>query len=447
MNAVSDVDYTLYHEKNALIASSGGVLTASQDFYRDLFPVGSFERKGHFEDNRPNGIFVNIHSDGSVSRYTLTDELSELPIAQSSDFSIISPVSYSGKARSGNNARFLYAFTVDLDGVGLHELKNLLYQFSTKVTIPPTYLVNSGTGFHLYYILDTPVPLYPQLQNRLKAVKYELIRYCWNLYTSTIKQPQIQGILQGFRVVGSPSKLGSDYPVIAFKLGNKYSLEQIMRELPKEVWIESTEYCSELSLEKAKQLYPEWYERRIVRGEPKGRWHVKRDLYDWWKNKITTETRFGHRYFCIMCLAIYAMKCDVPEDELRADALSFVDTFTEINNDHPFTKDDVINALEAFNECYCTFPRFDIEKISGISIPANKRNFRRQIDHIKLMNFVRDEINQNKNWRNVNGRPDKKHIVSDWRKAHPDGTKSDCIRDTGLSKPTVYKWWQMGSDF
>ena len=98
MNAVSDVDYTLYHEKNALIASSGGVLTASQDFYRDLFPVGSFERKGHFEDNRPNGIFVNIHSDGSVSRYTLTDELSELPIAQSSDFSIISPVSYSGRS-------------------------------------------------------------------------------------------------------------------------------------------------------------------------------------------------------------------------------------------------------------------------------------------------------------------------------------------------------------
>lgn len=23
----------------------------------------------------------------------------------------------------------------------------------------------------------------------------------------------------------------------------------------------------------------------------------------------------------------------------------------------------------------------------------------------------------------------------------PDGRKADCIRDTGLSKPTVYKWW------
>ena len=23
-----------------------------------------------------------------------------------------------------------------------------------------------------------------------------------------------------------------------------------------------------------------------------------------------------------------------------------------------------------------------------------------------------------------------------------EGKKADCIRDTGLSKPTVYKWWQ-----
>lgn len=28
-----------------------------------------------------------------------------------------------------------------------------------------------------------------------------------------------------------------------------------------------------------------------------------------------------------------------------------------------------------------------------------------------------------------------------WRLDHPRGKKADCIRDTGLSKPTVYKWW------
>lgn len=35
-------------------------------------------------------------------------------------------------------------------------------------------------------------------------------------------------------------------------------------------------------------------------------------------------------------------------------------------------------------------------------------------------------------------------IVKEWRESHPDGKKADCIRDTGLSKPTVYKWWSVG---
>ena len=42
------------------------------------------------------------------------------------------------------------------------------------------------------------------------------------------------------------------------------------------------------------------------------------------------------------------------------------------------------------------------------------------------------------------GRPDKAEIVLEWQRSHPDGKKADCIRDTGLSKPTVYKWWSVG---
>ena len=31
--------------------------------------------------------------------------------------------------------------------------------------------------------------------------------------------------------------------------------------------------------------------------------------------------------------------------------------------------------------------------------------------------------------------------VKKWRINNPEGRKVDCIRDTGLSKKTVYKWW------
>ena len=50
-----------------------------------------------------------------------------------------------------------------------------------------------------------------------------------------------------------------------------------------------------------------------------------------------------------------------------------------------------------------------------------------------------------KDWREGNGRPQgssrQRLIVEQWQTAHPDGRKADCIRETGLSKPTVYRWW------
>ena len=49
------------------------------------------------------------------------------------------------------------------------------------------------------------------------------------------------------------------------------------------------------------------------------------------------------------------------------------------------------------------------------------------------------------NFKNIEGRPKgsgtKEQIVKEYRENNPNARKSDCIRDTGLSKKTVYKWW------
>ena len=45
----------------------------------------------------------------------------------------------------------------------------------------------------------------------------------------------------------------------------------------------------------------------------------------------------------------------------------------------------------------------------------------------------------------IMGRPHKQAQVQEWRAAHPGGSKADCIRDTGLTKPTVYKWWDVAN--
>ena len=94
----------------------------------------------------------------------------------------------------------------------------------------------------------------------------------------------------------------------------------------------------------------------------------------------------------------------------------------------PFPAHPSENAEKKQKKAYC------------MTIPANKKGRKRAI-HVKYMNNQRAfkvEMGECTN----GGRPEMSKIVEEWRKAHPDGRKADCIRETGLSKPTVYKWWK-----
>ena len=89
---------------------------------------------------------------------------------------------------------------------------------------------------------------------------------------------------------------------------------------------------STVTLEEARELYQEWYEKRIVQGEPKqkskkkgGTWVCNEALYEWWKRKITEEVKAGGRYFSIMALCSYGLKCGISEQKIRRDAYAFLD--------------------------------------------------------------------------------------------------------------------------
>lgn len=180
------------------------------------------------------------------------------------------------------------------------------------------------------------------------------------------------------------------------------------------------------------------------------RWHIKRDLYDWWLRKIKEGTSVGHRYSCLCVLASYAVKCDIPEDELFTDAFSLLQFLDDMSDDehNRFTKRDIMDAMQFYQENYVTYSRSEAERVSAIPMPANKRNYQKQADHLEEARAIRDirMKRQDRDWREGNGRPkgsgEKSKIVEEWQRQHPDGKKADCIRETGLSKPTVYKWWK-----
>ena len=143
-----------------------------------------------------------------------------------------------------------------------------------------------------------------------------------------------------------------------------------------------------------------------------------------------------------MTLATYAVKCCIKREELEQDALDLI-PLLNAKGTEPFAEDDVIHALEAYNDSYATYPIDTIVKRTGLPIEKNKRNGRKQEQHLagaRAIQEINDKYNGT-NWRDGNGRKPKKDIVQKWRSEHPEGKKADCIRDTGLDKKTVYKWW------
>ena len=462
----------LYNYRNGYILYNKYVNYEEIDIYKffdlifsrnDELPFEEYHKyENEFQNHKYNALLTDIHNKKSSS-FVLFKELNFLEEIKEKKFVVTSPITYVGRNRTANNSRFLYAFAIDLDGVGKQEIDGLFLSFHKKYIPCPNIIVSSGNGLHLYYILNTPIALFDNIKIILKRFKKGLTYLVWNAKTSQILERQQQGIFQGFRVPGTQTKFGKI--VRAFYLPEQkfWSVRELNKWVDGEEeltdleikTIEKANYVSKrLSLKEAREKYPDWYERRIVRGDKsRGKWKVKRSLYDWWKRTITNNKDVieGHRYFCIMTLAMYGVKCDIPFEEVKEDAKSFLEEMEKKtkNEDNHFTMEDIEDALKVYKDSYVTFPRKDIENITGIIIPANKRNYQKQKDHLEEIRMIRDlrMKRQGKKWTDNNGRKSKKDEVISYLLFNQNATKYKCIKETGLSKPTVYKYWEEAHQF
>lgn len=421
------------------------------DFYRDIFPEGSFEKRGVYEDGKYNGVAISIRiGEKRAKRFTVTDDLEAIEeMAMTDDFCLMSPISYAGKSRKSGNARFMYALAIDLDGIETldqwqffmrqvemgHEMISFVWGLPK-----PTYLVASGTGVHIYYVFQKPVPLFRNIVDQLEVLKKRLTWQAWTQGASSLHDNvQYESLFQGFRIVGTVTKSGDRCR--AFRVGNKVTVEYLNQFVPAEYRVKSLLYQSDLKLEEAKTKYPEWYQRRIIEKRPKKTWTCKKDLYDWWIRKLSEGAEQGHRYWCIMTLATYAKKCGISREKLEEDAYGLIPLMNTKGD--TFTEDDVLHALEAFTDSYITYPIDTIVNRTGIPIEKNKRNGLKQKQHLYLARRRKEDMKAiDLPMKAPEGRPSKEQTVREWQELHSGGRKADCIRDTGLSKPTVYKWWR-----
>lgn len=476
-------------------------------FYHAMFPDGTLQKKGNDSDGKPNVIVLEdtgkeidrgVDPKGNklvkriMHRYTLHDgleeleELRKLSIEQNT-FMFLAPVSYYGKSRSSRNARYLHAIMIDLDYVGERELDNLLHQMERGAIPYANYLVSSGTGLHVVYLLEHPVPLMTRYVTGLQVLKRELTDRVWNANTSASDpdKKQTQGIFQGFRMVGSATKLNGDIgnpkikqPYVAEcfshdatppatipyllsfvpNLRGKKDMDGLaaLRELTQEA-------RKKTPVAQAKELWPEWYERCVVNGEPRGGWTYGRAGYDRVLSVIRDQASVGHRYWCIFYLAVMANKCGVSYDELEDDAYGLLDRFDALSVEpsNRFTANDVAAALEAFEggsaagrarrytQGFCERKAAVSygEKMGHGSNPPDKRLPKDlSLEKARMTRDLNQKAHGTNWWDNGNrdGAPTK--AVQVWKTAaeNPGLSMSALARVAGVSRPTVYKWLKPG---
>ena len=361
------------------------------DFYQYIFPDNECCGELNTDFSKPNAIYLYRDPADQGTRRTLrrrimlADTWKEdyLDYVERNPMTLCSGLTYRQRANKLVNAQQMNALIFDLDNVGEKELKTLFLRFGKPAgmirTLPtPTFLVASGKGLHLYYVFQEPIDLYPNIKVQLKSLKYDLTFRIWDYKsTSQAKQIQYQSINQGFRMVGSVNdKYGA--VVRAYQVGGRVSLDDLnpYAQEKNRVDIKKPFRPTKITLEEAREKYPDWYQRVVVeKNRNQKKWDIKGKvhgdnpyaLYDWWK-KRAGEIKGGHRYFFLMCMAIYACKCDVPKKQLKRDMQEVFQELQQVEHDNPLRPEDITSALEAYDKEYYNFTIDDISKLTDLFI-------------------------------------------------------------------------------
>lgn len=399
-------------------------------------------------------------------RLLLKDDGDSLQFLAGRKFAIMPPVTFVGNTNSYKNARFLYAFAIDLDGVGKSDIEYLLTGMNSGFLPQANIIVNSGHGLHLYYLLARPIEMFATRLKSLNKLKEGLTRKVW--LVSRLRNPQIQSVVQGFRLPGTMTKFGKPIRAFINREAPLHDPEELNTfpsrdmQLSKEDvghLMDSKPYNpAKITLAEAKKLWPEWYAQRVIGKKRVGKkWHINRGLYDWWLNILRNgdKVEVHHRYWCILTLVVYAVKCGVSRDEVLRDAMTLVDPFNKKSDsvDNPFIEEDVNDAMRAYDEEYNKWPVRVIEATTGIRIDRCRRNGRTQSNHLSRIRKLQEADYPDGEWRKNNGRKSGSTksasdsrcaaLVKEWRDNHPQSeNKSLCARETGLSRPTIIKWWE-----
>jgi hypothetical protein len=110
-------------------------------------------------------------------------------------------------------------------------------------------------------------------------------------------------------------------------------------------------------------------------------------------------------------------------------------------------KKEIYSAMKMYNERAIDTPKERSENWLGWEFKGAKRRAkplkRDDGTAFRAARAIQDIMYPDGEWRNKDGRPKKAEAIREWREAHPNGKKIDCHKETGISRPTIDRWWNV----
>lgn len=407
-----------FDEKNAVLAAYGEQVSA-WTLYEDLY--GS----DHMQDVMPIVVL------GEDEQKHIVPMPLDIAIEQASGRNdmLVGSCTYFNNWISKRSAKDLYGFIVDMDNVYSGTLQNALkadWRTANGEALPmPTYIVNSGTGLHLYYLFTEPIPHYKGSARALDTLYRALA--IQQTTKRVFLQRQVQWFGQNFRFAGGLNKYGWKNTVYRPSAGKRWDIDDLAAAVGMPS-VHITRY-NEPKI-RATSSQP----RKLKRTG----WRSSEKFYDYALDNCRSRTREGNRYTSMCALSVIAWKCGVSREQLEKDLMALLPMYNK-GATAPVRESEIRSALKMYNDRAMLTQRQTLEVWQGWEYKPIKRNGRKQTAHLARARAVQAIDYPNGEWRHVP--PTLQQQVQSWRLLHPEGKKIDCHRDTGISRMTINKWW------
>lgn len=408
----------------------------------------------------------------------------------------LSPCLFHSNWRNKRLLAYVAAFFLDIDCVRPKTLQRFLELFDQGRLLRPTFITNSGSGVHFIYLLDKMFPIGGNVYEANRKIAMEIYRLLYDdvIIREKYKFGQRHWLGQDYRVVGSLTKLQQRANVS--KVGDIYTIEELVKHYhieinPKKKYASdamkkyATNIAKDLGMdldhalpdfENSQETYEfiklhkdaafEARENRRKEKEKKEKTHKKRKMITWYRNTLAymrDHTQAGYRFSSMKALAIIAFKEKVDRQTFLEDIQELAaywscydwagDEFNEHN----------VEAIIRLFDHGATYSNTSAEKLEewlGYKFKriGTVRNGRKRKVHLQADMWETEDGKKRVNVCKENRKIGYREAVNDgrvgryprcdktvrkWRLEHPEGKKADCIKETGLSKSAVYRWWDV----